>query len=727
MSSHARAHGSLHSPRPSSPPPPCPLLPSAYPFSHFYADFTRYAQACVDCYTSHSSQISLYLQANRSPPSHPHPAEGLARIIEGVGKVDGRTWRAIMRDTVLPWLHQQWDIATCQVLPPLPPNVKPDEVEGAERGPRTGVELWQVLKGRLRKDFLVKTLSVQRQFFMLWEKHKVLRRGREEEEQSDQSEDEEEEWDDDSEEGEEERSCAARALLERATALHEHRQMDAGVDTAGVDSTDSEPPSPSSHSSDYERGRERLVRQCVGACRSTSLPSPSTSPLSPSTSPLSPPMSPSAFSSLLLSTTRHETLPRSESTSHFHRKPTSSPSLFPHHPNSLQPHPHPHRRRRNPIIVFLGGGMSAGKSTVLSHLRSLRTGLFGIHSDAVYIESDHFKGVDPVYVGLRDDDPDRAGYVHGYSVRVAEEALLSAVRARRDVVIDGTCAWRSYVEQTIRMIRRSEEVAWKRGEGMREDGTEEYWVEEPSAPLPWALMAGQEEVKRIPSASSTTELSAKALLEQFPALAYSHTPLSHLSAGGGGGNGMVHSASTTSLLPPPPPYLIAMLGVTTPVPTAISRAIRRAVITGRTVPLQGLKRSYELFSAAYESYIKMVDAYLLYENSVDEMMILPQEFIGSGGEERKESGNGGTLGSGGREGSGSVLPHPVLLASKQFDAVEGVVHNPELYQRFLEQGKPSSHAHPAPTPTPPTTPMTETLQLLLRSAVEPDDDTIPTP
>ena len=682
------------------------------------------------------------------------------------------TWKRLYRSVVLPWLERRGEVAECS-LPPTQREVEeaPQPGLGEEVGQvkRTGSELWLVLKERVRKDQLVRTLGVQRQFAMLWEKHKILRRrsnggdededeeeegegqqqrgegqngGEDDGDQWDEEEEEEDEEEGEDEEGDEERTQAARALLERTTAMEEHRQHEA-------DTTDSEPPSPSSSSrsfsspsfpspSDYEGGRERLVRQCVGACP-LSTPSPSPIPRSPPMSPLPnghllPPLasSPTDSSSHAphppSSGHRHLVEPllhRSESASHFSRKHSvssaSTPSLHP----PLTPHPlhPPHRRRRNPIVVFLGGGMSSGKSTVLAHLRSLRTGLFGVHSDAVYIESDHFKLSDPVYAGLRVDDPDRAMYVHGYSVRVAEEALLSAVRARRDVVIDGTCAWKEYVVQTIRMIRRSEEVAWKRGDGMREDGSEEYWVEVPGAPLPWAMIAGQGDgsPSTLSAASSSSELSATELLEKFPALAYSSSTLTHLSPPSHPREAtthhpaLVHSASTTSLLPPPPPYLIAMLGVTAPVQSAISRAVRRAVITGRTVPIAALKKSYQLFSAAFDAYRGMVDAYMLYENSVDEMMVLPPEFMEGGG------GGGGGGADGGVDG---VVPHPVLLASKAFDSMGGVVHNAELFQRFLEQSR-----EPPPSPVEPKSKgkgdhawlMSEKLQLLLRQVSAQDD------
>ena len=204
----------------------------------------------------------------------------------------------------------------------------------------------------------------------------------------------------------------------------------------------------------------------------------------------------------------------------------------------------------------------------------------------------------------------------------------------------------------------------------------------------------------------------------------------------------MHSVSTTSLLPPPPPYLIAMLGVTTPVHAATSRAIRRAVITGRTVPLAALKRSYQLFSGAFDSYVHLVDAYMLYENSVDEMMVLPPELLSAGpADERKDplqsaaASPKDTTAAPTSASSSSVFPHPVLVASKQFDSNEGVVHNPELYRRFLAQATPDAEPSPTDTLKPPPQQqhgrartngcesMSEKLQLLLRQ-VGADDDVV---
>ena len=126
----------------------------------------------------------------------------------------------------------------------------------------------------------------------------------------------------------------------------------------------------------------------------------------------------------------------------------------------------------NPVVRMLGGGMAAGKSTVVGMLKDG-------WKDAVVIEADAFKMHDPIFAQLNVDEQgaNEVGMVvHSHSTGAANEELLAALLNQRDVVMDGTMTWKPFVEQTIAMIRRIHEREYCLGPGWDPaTKTELYW------------------------------------------------------------------------------------------------------------------------------------------------------------------------------------------------------------------------------------------------------------
>lgn len=78
--------------------------------------------------------------------------------------------------------------------------------------------------------------------------------------------------------------------------------------------------------------------------------------------------------------------------------------------------------------------------------------------DAVVIEADAIKNADVIYRYLASraefqHDLSIDEFVHDYATKEAENLLVTAINAQRDVIFDGTHCWLPFVEQTIRMVR----------------------------------------------------------------------------------------------------------------------------------------------------------------------------------------------------------------------------------------------------------------------------------
>ena len=103
-------------------------------------------------------------------------------------------------------------------------------------------------------------------------------------------------------------------------------------------------------------------------------------------------------------------------------------------------------RQGEKFVVFLGGGMAAGKSTIVNKL-------YGKSAGAVMIAADDFKFKDPVWHSLPRATSKMKLAVHRSSTKTAEQLLLSCLANGRSVILDGTLSWMSFVKQTIAMIR----------------------------------------------------------------------------------------------------------------------------------------------------------------------------------------------------------------------------------------------------------------------------------
>lgn len=140
------------------------------------------------------------------------------------------------------------------------------------------------------------------------------------------------------------------------------------------------------------------------------------------------------------------------------------------------------RKRKDneqPVLIFMGGGIASGKSSLLLALAESE---FWKErgADIVCVEADRFKEVDPLFHKISElaTSTDASRICHRESTNDAEELLLAALKENRDIVFDGTCKWRPFVEQTIEMVRNSHLHRYKRGYGYRGKDDEVYWIKD---------------------------------------------------------------------------------------------------------------------------------------------------------------------------------------------------------------------------------------------------------
>ncbi|KAK9816034.1 hypothetical protein WJX74_000855 [Apatococcus lobatus] len=209
---------------------------------------------------------------------------------------------------------------------------------------------------------------------------------------------------------------------------------------------------------------------------------------------------------------------------------------------------------RSPILLLLGGGMAAGKSTVreiIGHDEFWSK----VGKNAVVVEADAIKTRDIVFKQLAkqfESDASLSQFVHEYSTKAAESMLVAALNQQKDIVFDGTMTWSPFVEQTIGMARDYRNN-YRRSVGYveHENGhvTERYWEIDPENPI-------QTDRKR--------------------------------------------------------PYRIELVGVTCDAGLAVARGIWRKLRTGRSVPVSAQLRSHRLFSDNFEHIAHLVDSATLY-------------------------------------------------------------------------------------------------------------------
>lgn len=222
---------------------------------------------------------------------------------------------------------------------------------------------------------------------------------------------------------------------------------------------------------------------------------------------------------------------------------------------------------RSPVLLLMGGGMGAGKSTVLKDL--LKESFWsGAAPNAVVVEADAFKETDVIYKALSSrghhhDMLQTAELVHQSSTDAASSLLVTALNEGRDVIMDGTLSWIPFVEQTIEMARNVYKCRYRMGPGYKvsEDGkvTENYWeqVDEKEE-------RGRQEYEE------------------------------------GGGTKRRK------------PYRIELVGVVCDPYLAVVRGIRRAILMGRAVRVNSQLKSHKRFASAFPRYCQLVDNARLY-------------------------------------------------------------------------------------------------------------------
>jgi len=219
---------------------------------------------------------------------------------------------------------------------------------------------------------------------------------------------------------------------------------------------------------------------------------------------------------------------------------------------------------RSPVLLLMGGGMGAGKSTVLKDI--LKEAFWsGASANSVVVEADAFKETDVIYRaissrGHHNDMLRTAELVHQSSLDAASSLLVTALNEGRDVIMDGTLSWEPFVQQTIAMARDVHKQRYRMGRGYKvsNDGTitEEYW----------------EPVEESSSAEENKVTGRK-------------------------------------------PYRIELVGVVCDAYLAVVRGIRRAVITGRAVSVKSQLQSHKRFATAFKSYCSLVDNARLYSTN----------------------------------------------------------------------------------------------------------------
>ncbi|KAL1829003.1 calmodulin calcium-dependent NAD kinase [Daucus carota subsp. sativus] len=212
---------------------------------------------------------------------------------------------------------------------------------------------------------------------------------------------------------------------------------------------------------------------------------------------------------------------------------------------------------RSPVLLFMGGGMGAGKSTVLKDI--LQEPFWaGAAGNAVVIEADAFKESDVIYRALSSrghhDMLQTAELVHQSSTDAASSLLVTALNEGRDVIMDGTLSWVPFVVQTITMARNVHRRRYRMGVGYKvEDGNviENYWEH------------------------CDEELEPDGTKKRRP-------------------------------------YRIELVGVVCDAYMAVVRGIRRAIMCRRAVRVRSQLTSHKRFANAFSTYCNLVDNARLY-------------------------------------------------------------------------------------------------------------------
>ncbi|PKA55361.1 hypothetical protein AXF42_Ash004000 [Apostasia shenzhenica] len=239
---------------------------------------------------------------------------------------------------------------------------------------------------------------------------------------------------------------------------------------------------------------------------------------------------------------------------------------------------------RSPVLLLMGGGMGAGKSTVLQNKLLKEAFWSEAATNAVVVEADAFKETDVIFRamssrGYHNDIIQTAELVHQSSMDAASSLLVTALNEGRDVIMDGTLSWEPFVEQTIAMARAVHCHRYRMGPGYKiaDDDSiiENYWepIEEDD----------EEEGNR-----------------------------KNLS-----------SDQNRELCRCRKPYRIELVGVICDAYLAVVRGIRRAILMGRAVRVKSQLMSHKRFATAFPKYCQLVDNARLYcTNTIGSPMLI---------------------------------------------------------------------------------------------------------
>ncbi|XP_068650162.1 calmodulin calcium-dependent NAD kinase-like [Aristolochia californica] len=217
---------------------------------------------------------------------------------------------------------------------------------------------------------------------------------------------------------------------------------------------------------------------------------------------------------------------------------------------------------RSPMLLLMGGGMGAGKSTVLKDV--LKDPFWSeAAKNAVVVEADAFKETDVIYRALSSrgehhDMLQTAELVHQSSTDAASSLLVTALNEGRDVILDSTLSWEPFVEQTITMARNVHRHRYRMGLGYKvcDDGTiiEDYW----------------EKVEERPEEAEERGKNKRK------------------------------------------PYRIELVGVVSDAYLAVVRGIRRAILMRRAVRVKSQLKSHKSFAKSFPRYCQLVDTARLF-------------------------------------------------------------------------------------------------------------------
>nr|ACS87792.1 conserved hypothetical protein [Angomonas deanei] len=154
----------------------------------------------------------------------------------------------------------------------------------------------------------------------------------------------------------------------------------------------------------------------------------------------------------------------------------SSGTMNPRSPQQQQP--------EQPLFIFLGGGMAAGKTTAVAALAT-SSWWQGHKEQSVVVNADEFKL--PLECELSSVE------AHKHSTRAAENLLVKAINQGRSIVLDGTMMWKPFVQQVVNMVRAAHLTIFKQGPGYeKRTKVEQYFVadkaRQPALPFPYKII-----------------------------------------------------------------------------------------------------------------------------------------------------------------------------------------------------------------------------------------------